>query len=45
MKISRLIEMLENSKERLGNVEVYTKDDKKIIGINNEGDHIEITTN
>lgn len=41
MKISILIEMLENSKERLGDVEVYIKDEK-VCGINNESNHIEI---
>jgi len=41
MKISEFIKMLENSKEHLGDVEIYIHD-KEIFGINNEGDHIEI---
>ena len=37
--------MLKNSKERLGDVEVYIEsENKKVGGINNEGDHIEITS-
>jgi len=47
MKISQFIEMLENSKERLGDVEVYIYDytsgrEYKVGGINNELDHIDI---
>lgn len=47
MKISQLIEMLENSRERLGDVEVmfydYIKQERfEITGIDNEGDHIDL---
>jgi len=41
IKINELIEMLERSKENLGDVEVHSND-YKITGINNEKDHIEI---
>lgn len=41
MLISELIEMLERSKENLGDVEVYINNNK-INGIDNEGNHIKI---
>lgn len=45
MKISILIEMLEDCKERLGDVEAYIEsDNKNVSGINAEGNHIEIIT-
>lgn len=43
MKINELIEMLKNSKEHLGNVEVYINE-FKIIGIDNEGNYIKLIT-
>lgn len=50
LKISELEEMLRDSKERLGDVEVFGWDSGEnniktfgITGINNEGDHIELT--
>lgn len=47
MKITRLMEALENSLELLGDVEVFIYDyntnrEYKVGGINNEADHIEL---
>lgn len=50
IKMSELQEMLKSSKEILGDVEVFGWENSKenietfdITGINNEGDHIELT--
>ncbi len=47
MKISDLEEILKTSKERLGDVPVYGWNGNTkpfpITGVNNEGDHIELT--